>query len=58
MGLDSFNITLLVLTSIGPGFSGREISGWRVDNSTLTWDGESEVEVAVSVSVAMMLERA
>ena len=58
----SSNITLLVLTRIGPGFSGSEMSGWRVDSCTLTCVAESEVDIAlpltlvVIVSVAMILE--
>ena len=40
-----FNITLLVLTRIGPGFSGSEISGWRVDSCTLTCVVDSGVDM-------------
>ncbi len=35
------DITLLVLTRIGPGFSAKEMSGWRVVSWTLTWESES-----------------
>lgn len=56
--MESVNITLLVLTRIGPGLSGSEISGWRVDSCTLTCEYESEVSIplepAVTVSIAMM----
>ena len=31
-------ITLLVFTTIGPGFSGSEMSEWRVDSCILTCD--------------------
>ena len=60
--LKSYNITLLVLTRIGPGFSGSEMSGWRVDICTLTCEVDSGLDVAmpstlaIIVSAAMMLE--
>ena len=46
-GDKSSNITLLVLTRIGPGFSGSEMSGWRVDSCTLTCEDESGLTVAM-----------
>ena len=52
--LKSVNITLLVLTRIGPGFSGSEMSAWRVDSCTLTCEGESEVFMLLEFDVIVI----
>ena len=41
---------LPVLTRIGPGLSGSEMSGWRVVNCTLTWERGSLVLIASAIN--------
>ncbi len=47
------NITLLVLTRIGPGFAAKEMSGWRVESWTLTRESVS-VFTALSALSSMV----
>ena len=54
----SFSITLLVFTRIGPGFSGSEISGWRVDSCILTCVVDSEVDMTMSLTLILLVSAA